>query len=62
MTPDTEFQRKLEGLLEKDFVEKREAVLNKIHADETNYLRGYLAAIREVGEMCKRVAKELYGA
>lgn len=58
-----EFQRELEDLLDKDYKEKLRHLGDGLAADYADYRErcGYLRAIRETGELCKMVAKKLYG-
>lgn len=63
MSSSIEFQRNLEELLDKEYSEKLRHLADTAASDfaDYKYRCGYLKAIQEVGEMCKRVAIELYG-
>lgn len=67
MSAETEFQRRIERFLDGLFVERRDHLANGVcssHPDPKSdyaYRTGYLRAIKEIGEACQEIAKQMYG-
>lgn len=61
MQVTNEFQNRLEEMLEKEFESKVEQMLT-CETHQHSYLKGYIKALREVGEMCKQIASQIHGA
>lgn len=61
MLADSEFQRRLEEMLDKEFQDKAESLTHRLGHSDYHYRCGYIAALREVGEMCRQVVRSLHG-
>lgn len=60
MQIDNEFRRRLEEMLEKEFNERVQQIIT-CETHRHNYLKAYIAALREVGEWCKIISNQIQG-